>query len=325
MNKEKLMAKKKNKKKISLVFLLSLIFHLLLIFFIFIFGFKKYSNSEKKMLTFDKKGKNELPASLKPKKSNFGTTVLFDDIPQFTPSKTKHMAKNQQIKHKEEKITQKKREQNIKKDNITIPIEKKIVLAQKKLNSKIHKSKEKIKKQNESSKQIQETLQAEKIRNVGLSKKDKTPRIKRKSILSMTKGFLQHLKDEGNDLIKREGDDNKIPTLQDLKEASYIQKVLAQFQQEIFILQNQMSSAQKENLLTNFKSNPVILLIIGLKGNLYKLNLLNSSGASNYDKHIITAFKQAAPYPPIPKHLNKKLFKLPVKVIINSRQLLLYK
>ncbi len=303
---EKKLIKKKKKRNISIIFLLSLIFHLSVLLIMISYAFKKFDNENKKDILIKNK-EDEIPASLKPRKSNFGTTVFFDDTPEFTPPKTPKMAEKTKHKKPEEKEsipTQAKKE--LKDEKITS--EKKTYFAE-----QITKTKDEIKKEIKEiikkTKSTPETVETERIRNVGLSKKDKTPEIpKRKSILSMTKGFLQNIKDEGNDWSKRDGDDNKKPSIEDLKEESYNQKIHWCFQNETRILGIHMPLNEKISLYQGFKINPIIFFILNENGKIQELNIVRSSGSSKLDRHVLKAFKDASPYPPIPKHLNRKTY-----------------
>ena len=333
------MAKKK-KRKINIIFLLSLITHLSLLLIIVSFAFKKFGEKNKKIVLLKKnqKIKNELPASLKPRKSNFGTTVFFDDTPKFTPPKAPKMAEKQQPKRPKQKkaiqptqkkqeiiekyfdkkktflaeLKEKKIEEEIKSEE-TFNVKEQTKEILKQVLDETHDNKKAIEK-------IKPIMAAERIRNIGPEKKDLTPKvIKKKSILAMTKGFLQNLKDEGTDWIKRDGDDNKKPDLEDLKHISYVQKVFWQFQQETGIRHAHMSFQEKVALFRGFRVNPRVLLVISEKGYLDEISLALSSGSESFDRHILSSFKAASPYPPIPKHLNKKVYRLPVEIINPKR------
>ena len=302
---EKKLIKKKKKRNISIIFLLSLIFHLSILLIMISSAFKKFDTKNKNPILIKNK-EDEIPASLKPRKSNFGTTVFFDDTPEFTPPKTPKMA--EKIKHKkpEEKKSIPTQTKELIDEKITS--EKKTYFAEQIAETKDEIKKE-IKETIEKIKSTPETVETEKIRNVGLSKKDKTPEIpKRKSILSMTKGFLQNIKDEGNDWSKRDGDDNKKPSIEDLKEESYNQKIHWCFQNETRILGIHMSLNEKRSLYQGFKINPIIFFVLNENGKINELNIVRSSGSKNIDKHVLKAFKDASPYPPIPKHLNRKTY-----------------
>ncbi|MFH1461585.1 MAG: TonB family protein [bacterium] len=340
--KDSLMAKKRKNK--NLILLLSLIIHLIIILLIIIFAFKKLSEKETPKTLLSLK-KNELPASLKPRKSEFGTTVIFDDLPQFTPPKEEMMAQ-QEIQKKRDEILPKKEitaqadaieeekpKQNIiPKENIDINLINKItILTEKDSLKEEHKDIEHNKtdkisnlKKEPSQKKITEEIKpiikTEIIRSIGTAKKDMAPEPpKRKSILAMTKGFLQNLKDEGNDWIKRDGDDNKRPDAQDLKQISYDQRIAWCFQNETGILYSQMPFQEKRSLLSGFRMNPTVFFTINENGYLNKISIIQSSGSSNFDKHVLTAFKNASPYPPIPKHLNTKIYERKVQIINQNR------
>lgn len=317
---EKKLIKKKKKRNINIIFLLSLIFHLSILLIMISSAFKKFDNKNKKELLIKNK-ENEIPASLKPRKSNFGTTVFFDDTAEFTPPKTPKMAEKTKLNKPEEKKSMPAQAKSEETFNVKEPIDEKITSEKKTyFAEQITKTKNEIKKEIkeiiEKTKSTPVTVENERIRNVGLSKseetfnvKDKTPEIpKRKSILSMTKGFLQNIKDEGNDWSKRNGDDNKKPSIEDLKEESYNQRIHWCFQNETRILSIHMPLDEKRNMYQGFKINPIIFFILNEDGKINELNIVRSSGSRKLDVYVLKAFKGASPYPPIPKHLNRKTY-----------------
>lgn len=55
-------------------------------------------------------------------------------------------------------------------------------------------------------------------------------------------------------------------------------------------------------------------LIIGPKGELEDIRVINESGLKEYDRMIVEQFKRAAPFPPIPKHLKKDKVVFPITI-----------
>lgn len=331
---------KKNKNKRNLFFLLSLTIHLIVVLLIIIFAFKKLSEHQSFIPPLAQ-NKKELSASLKPRKSEFGTTVFFDDNPQFTPPKEEFMSQQEiqkepdEILSKNEIVNQKdtiqkkekSKENFILKEQENIKSINKIILTENDSpeNMEIKKTEQinnfkKEPPQEEITAKKKPIINTEIIRSIGIAKEDKAPEPpKRKSILAMTKGFLQNLKDEGNDWIKRDGDDNKRPDSQDLKQISYDQRIAWCFQNETGILYSQMPFQEKKRLLNGFKMNPSVFFTIDENGYLTKILIVQSSGSTSFDKHILTAFKNASPYPPIPKHLNTKTYERKVQIINQTR------
>ena len=129
---------------------------------------------------------------------------------------------------------------------------------------------------------------------------------KKKNILAMTKGFIDTFKEgseNGNNfLYDRKGDDNKQPTFEELQFISYDQKIYWQ-----------MQSAWNRNFLRKAKPGHIgktttISYAIDEKGNLAEINLVKSSGDNELDTMLMETVRLAAPYPPLPKHFNMKMY-----------------
>ena len=357
-NSQKLPIINKNKKKknqFKNLLLWSLLFHLIIILLILFFAFKK----SKILIPFKmpaKKtplSKNELPASLKPRKSAFGTTVIFDELPQFKKPKAEIMADQKQPELPSEstqiptkKIAAKKTEETIEKKADVKKVERKI---EKKLDEKIiiqakkekerteikekkshvaelkkdeQKTKDEVEKRIKEIEKKQELIakapqiqKMQKIRTIGDSQKDKSPITERKSIIAMTKGYIENLKAKGDDWLERKGDDNKRPSLEELKYISYEEKINWQLQ-----------SAWKQN----FEFNPTMKMVTGkavvdfkinADGSLNTLSLLQTSGNDQLDKIILKSIEFASPFPPLPKHFNKNVYSTGRIIFVSPRRL----
>lgn len=304
---------KQKKNKFSLIFILSILLHIWLTLFVIMSSLKNTKNFNN--IFTKKKNNKEILAELRPRKSNFGTTVLFDDIPKFSPPKSKIIAKKESNKQDSIKIKQKMVNPSIKLKNINdLPSQKvmpaKTIITKPLLNSKEGKEVPEIsiKQEKVKSKEV--------IRTFGTQKENQSPKPTRiKSILKMTQGFLQNNRDEGQDWIKRDGDKNKMPDFEDLKTIIYDRKIHWQAQQENRILNARMTPEEKKQMLIKYRTKPIIMLVINNDGTLKKLKLIRNSGSNLYDKYCLKIFKKAAPYAPIPKHFKKKSYTLTLKII----------
>ncbi len=127
---------------------------------------------------------------------------------------------------------------------------------------------------------------------------------KRKAnIIAMTKGFIENLTQEGDDWLKRDGDDSKRPTLEEMKYFSYEQRINWQ-------LQSSWKRNFERNLSPQFtEGKAVVTFSIDAQGNILEPTLLQSSGFQMLDNIILQNLKAAAPFPPLPKHFNTTIYK----------------
>lgn len=127
----------------------------------------------------------------------------------------------------------------------------------------------------------------------------------RKSLLSMTNSFLKSLKPQGNSFLERDGED-KIPSLKELKYLSYQKKVDETLMNSWRIVRSQrLFRAQPLQM-----AQPIsISFEINEDGSLAHLAMVTSSGDKEFDRLVVESIKQAAPFPPIPKHLGIKRYK----------------
>lgn len=126
---------------------------------------------------------------------------------------------------------------------------------------------------------------------------DEAPR--KKNIIALTKGFVEKLTGEnGTDLIDRDGDPNKRPTFEELKFLSYEAKINWALQ-----------ASWKQNIEHSEKHKPIpgtvdVAFVIDARGIPQNITIMQSSGMQELDQTIVHNIKNAAPFPPIPEHLN---------------------
>lgn len=120
----------------------------------------------------------------------------------------------------------------------------------------------------------------------------------RRNIITLTKGFIEKLEGEdGNAMIDRDGDPNKQPTLEELREVRYHDKIL-------WCLQ----ASWKQNFAANMhiqvpEGNLVLDLVIDRTGKLLQAAITESSGNNLTDQVILKTAKFATPFPPMPEKL----------------------
>jgi TonB family protein len=352
--KEKIKSSKKI-NRILLFFLISLLVHAIILIVFMFHAFEKRSKfviislKNKDLKTLQKLAqlkkekelkakKNELPASLKPRKSTFGSTVFFDAKAQFTPPQAKIIGPQdrqgldldkpilQKVKNKE--IQPQAKKEPTQKSNIENKKTTKKISTQKTIQESKNKSqfvepkkepaeklsKEEIKKRIEDIETRQKMVERahdlpaaqlpkmQKIQTFGQGSQDKSPIIRntKKSIVAMTKGFIENLHgtDNGKDWLERKGDDNKRPSFEELKYISYEEKVTWQLQ-----------SSWKQNFAVNPtlripEGNATIEFQIKSDGTVHDIILLQTSGNPSLDQVIIKNIEFASPFPPLPNHFN---------------------
>jgi len=268
-------------------------------------------------------------AALKPKKSNFGW-VMFDDPPNhinpekvdipttieglagqsITADATEEKVDNKKIKKIIEEEKDKQKPSAVAKamaDKLTEKIPaKKTNLAKKQLHDKPIENKDKrieeIIKQQEKLDKLKDIKKSElqvKTQTRGASSIEQKPK---RNIIALTKGFVENLKDEGNDPIKRDGDKSIKASFEDLKYLSYETKIN-------WCLQ----AAWKQNFGYKIMRHPmegkaVIEMVIDKYGKLVKNTLLQSSGSPELDRMIMQSTEQATPFPPLPKHFDTDMY-----------------
>jgi len=133
---------------------------------------------------------------------------------------------------------------------------------------------------------------------------DKIPEFAKKSIFAQTKLLLETY-DDGNSVINRRGDPNRMPSLEEMKFISYEQKIHEHLINEWKILYTYSRSMQIKP-----PSGPVHFSFeIAEKGEAFNLELMQSSGSAAFDQMVLRCVQSASPFPSIPKHLGVKTYR----------------
>lgn len=127
---------------------------------------------------------------------------------------------------------------------------------------------------------------------------------KPKTIFALAQSTLKSISLNGNSVINRAGDPNKMPTFEELKFISYDHKFQEQYDTTWHI-------SYGHRTFNATRACRVILPLIDRDGNiLEEATIIESSGDSKFDSCVIECFKKAAPYPPIPNHFNVDSYRL---------------
>lgn len=116
------------------------------------------------------------------------------------------------------------------------------------------------------------------------------------------KGFLEHIKDHGGDDAMDIEGSNRPASLRDVKYISYLQKVY-------WALQNAFKSDRSTVTLTyDERIVSTIKMVIDQAGEIVDLKVANPPVNRSVDQLIRTIMYRAAPFPPMPKHFDRKTF-----------------
>jgi TonB C terminal len=135
----------------------------------------------------------------------------------------------------------------------------------------------------------------------------------RKALAGITRGYLQQLHEEGENLIKTlGGDPNKKPTAEQLKYERYLAKIQ-------WCLQNAHSINQdKCQLQEPINSAMRIYFVVNREGQMTGFKIMQSSGKAYVDQYISSLFTYASSsFPPLPAYVKEDLLPLTYTVMVN--------
>ncbi|GMU19872.1 MAG: hypothetical protein AMXMBFR12_10630 [Candidatus Babeliales bacterium] len=135
----------------------------------------------------------------------------------------------------------------------------------------------------------------------------------RKALAGITRGYLQQLKDEGENLIKTlGGDPNKKPTAEQLKYERYLAKIQ-------WCLQNAHSINQEKcPLHEQIDTVMRIYFVLDREGKMTGFKIMQSSGKAYVDQYISSLFQFASSsFPPLPAYVKENYLPLTYTVMVN--------
>ena len=134
--------------------------------------------------------------------------------------------------------------------------------------------------------------------NQGNAKRSAGPTDKKFTFADLANGFLENLQSGGQDAINQRGNPNIRPSIEQLKQASYRQKMAWQLQAAF------KRAARRTKFITPSPEQNRLecTFHINKEGVLEKLEVLASTGHQELDSYIVRTIKDAFPLPPIPDH-----------------------
>ena len=151
-----------------------------------------------------------------------------------------------------------------------------------------------------------------------LIQKEQTPQPKpvakkQLTLADITKGFIHQLKNEGNNTIKVDGDSNKLPTDEQLKHERYIQRL-------VWCLQNSLKIHHKYIQNVQNATDPEVFMVLSEKGKLEDVRIVRTSKNQELDLFMLFVFKDASSaFPPVPKYLNKKGYRIVFRIDLGNQ------
>ncbi len=197
----------------------------------------------------------EVPAALKPRASNFGTTVFFDNSPTASAPQAQ------------------KEVQEVAQDAPQVDLREFA---------------------------LQNLLAVKRSEPTPESQEESMPGPQ--NILQATAGFLENLKQKGNDEFERSGDETKFPSLAEVKYLGYVKRVL-------WCLQKAWK--------VHFAGKPVpdglveAGLTIDTHGKLIEVTILKPSSNQAINM-LLERHVHAATFPPVPTHFGEDVFRMAI-------------
>ncbi len=135
----------------------------------------------------------------------------------------------------------------------------------------------------------------------------------RKALAGITKGYLEQLTQEGNNLIKTiGGDPHKMPTAEQLKYERYLAKIQWCLQNAHDI--NRGKCENHHSIQATIKMH----FKISRAGTMSDLRIVQSSGDQFVDKYIFSLFQYASSsFPPLPAYIKEDPYPLLYTVMVN--------
>ena len=317
----------------AIYFLLSLLAHIVICVLLFLFKdddkpkklpmfdkLKTLIQPQEKQAIFFKDPVSELPASLKPRQSNFGTLTHVDDVaqaemPKQCPEEELGLIEKGDPEDQADTLFQETAQVAPEQaEPIPEPVKTEPEKSQASTEEKLKQVQE-IEQQERRFAELSERVARGEEEVSILKKKPQVEQVhqqpgtefrpKRKAnIIAMTKGFIENLTHEGDDWLKRDGDDSKRPTLEEMKFFSYEQRINWQLQASWKHNFERMFDGSNQPL----EGRVVVAFSIDEQGNVISSELVQSSGYQMLDKIVLQNVKAASPFPPIPKHFNTKVY-----------------
>jgi outer membrane biosynthesis protein TonB len=124
----------------------------------------------------------------------------------------------------------------------------------------------------------------------------------------IARGFIQSVRNEGTDWLKRDGDPNKRPDPVEMRYLSYIQKV-------VWYLQSSFRQAELKQWPAN-QATISYKITLNKNGEIIKLDCTQSSGNQPLDSFMEKRIRNAGPFAPLPDHFKRTDFQIMLSLVV---------
>jgi len=140
-----------------------------------------------------------------------------------------------------------------------------------------------------------------------------SPQQKPLTLAQLTKGFLEHIKDEGKNRITTIGQEGRMPTAEQLKHERYIEKLSWCLQNSFKINRDKFPATEP------VKTTVKVFLALNQNGTVKELGVVESSGNRLLDQFTHYIFRDASSsFPPVPQYLPHNPYKIIYIIEINT-------
>lgn len=151
--------------------------------------------------------------------------------------------------------------------------------------------------------------------NTGRGTKNASPIKRTMTFADLAKGFIENFTHEGNDWLKRDGNENIRPSQKELKYLSYYQK-LAWHLQNVCRFSTFDYNPQRHPSPLEIE----LALTINKEGKLTSVNITRGSGSDDFNFFALNIFKMPYEYPPIPQHLPEESITIPFLITCQTER-----
>ncbi len=132
------------------------------------------------------------------------------------------------------------------------------------------------------------------------------------TLAQLTKGFLEHIKDEGKHRTSTIGQEGRTPTAEQLKHERYVEKLTWCLQNSFKINSNKFPTTEPVKTIVK------VYLALNQNGTIKELKIVESSGDRLLDQFVHYAFRDASSsFPPVPHYFSHNPYTITYTVKIN--------
>jgi len=277
---------------IFIALLASLILHLFILIFFLYIEFDKINNTDKNYDSISRKQtkKDAIKwVAQKARASQFGAPVIFKDEPEETQQLVQSIKEKPRTREPETSFPEKQEK----------PLKTATQLNKNTVNKYLPKDTSTKQPSQKFSKPIPQP------RHALLQKKPLT-------LTQLTKGFLEHIKDEGKNRITTIGQKGQNPTAEQLKHERYVEKISWCLQNSFKINNDKFPTSKSVQTIVK------VYLALNQNGTVKELKIVESSGNRLLDQFVHYIFRDASSsFPPVPHYFPHSPYTITYIIEIN--------